>query len=874
MASDSPVIHADKILWKTNDPVWIDQWPLSKEKLLAARELVQEQLQLGHIEISTSPWNSPIFVIKKKSGKWRLLQDLRAVNKTMYPMGALQPGLPHPMAIPAKYYKLVIDLKDCFYTIPLHPEDCKRFAFSVPSVNLQEPMERYQWKVLPQGMANSPTLCQKFVAQAIKQVRMQYPDLVVIHYMDDILMAAEDSEYLTQAYGCMQKDLKLFGLKIAEEKIQRDFPYKYLGFQLYPKYFLPQKLAISITNYKTLNDFQKLLGDINWIRPSLKLTTQDLSPLFQILQGDSDPSSPRNMTHEGRVALKKVEQAIEQARLNYADITKPWSLIILPTSHTPTGVLYQSGVLYWIHGSHSQSSTLKSYPVKVAERVQTGRKLSLLYLGHDPHVIILPYKDQQITWLLNMVDEFACALANFSGQVSNVYPQDKVLSFSSCHPFVFPKVTKFSPIANATVVYTDGSSNGRAVLTDGKQQWCWQLKGVSAQMAELYAVYQAFIKFSQALNIYTDSLYIVQALQWLEVVPVIQSKVSYVQQHLSLIQSLLTQRQYPCFIGHIRSHSGLPGPLSEGNNLADCLTKLVAVNLEQAIASHALHHQSAKTLRQQFKLTREQARGIVKQCSSCAPLLPVPHYGVNPRGLLPNDLWQMDVTHIPQFGKLSYVHVTIDTYSHFVMASALSGEKASHVCTHLLTCFSILGIPKVIKTDNGPAYVSTTFKQFCSKFNIVVKTGIPYNPQGQGIVEKANHLLKTQLRKQKGGIWGIKDTPKSLLAHSLFVLNFLNLDDAGLTAADRHWNPTSTAKPLVYWRDPMDNSMHGPDPVLVWGRGYVCVFPTDAPAPRWLPARCVRHAENKNRKIEKKDVSPDLAEDGAPEEGSKEDEGI
>ena len=83
-------------------------------------------------------------------------------------MGALQPELPSPVAIPKESYKIVVDLKDCFFTIPLHPEDCERFAFSVPSINFKEPMKRYQWIVLPQGMANSPTLCQKFVAQAIQ----------------------------------------------------------------------------------------------------------------------------------------------------------------------------------------------------------------------------------------------------------------------------------------------------------------------------------------------------------------------------------------------------------------------------------------------------------------------------------------------------------------------------------------------------------------------------------------------------------------------------------------------------------------------------------------------------------------------------------
>ena len=66
------------------------QWPLSSEKLQAAKELVEEQLKLGHLEPTQSPWNTPVFVIKKKSGKWRLLHDLRAINAQMNIMGPVQ----------------------------------------------------------------------------------------------------------------------------------------------------------------------------------------------------------------------------------------------------------------------------------------------------------------------------------------------------------------------------------------------------------------------------------------------------------------------------------------------------------------------------------------------------------------------------------------------------------------------------------------------------------------------------------------------------------------------------------------------------------------------------------------------------------------
>ncbi|MGE9640974.1 hypothetical protein ACQP3J_28415, partial [Escherichia coli] len=43
--------------------------------------------------------------------------------------------------------------------------------------------------------------------------------------------------------------------------------------------------------------------------------------------------------------------------------------------------------------------------------------------------------------------------------------------------------------------------------------------------------------------------------------------------------------------------------------------------------------------------------------------------GVNLRGLKPQVLWQMYVTHFPQFEKLAYIHVTIETYSHVVTPS-------------------------------------------------------------------------------------------------------------------------------------------------------------------------------------------------------------
>ena len=66
-------------------------------------------------------------------------------------------------------------------------------------------------------------------------------------------------------------------------------------------------------------------------------------------------------------------------------------------------------------------------------------------------------------------------------------------------------------------------------------------------------------------------------------------------------------------------------------------------------------------------------------------------------------------------------------------------------------------------------------------------TGLPYNPQGQGIIERAHRTLKSYLIKQKGGIAkDLTPIPRVAIAVALFTVNFLNLDDHSQTAADRH----------------------------------------------------------------------------------------
>jgi hypothetical protein len=101
-----------------------------------------------------------------------------------------------------------------------------------------------------------------------------------------------------------------------------------LSFRLTDQAVSPQKIIIRRDGLKTLNDFQKLLGDINWLRPYLKLTTGELRPLFDILKGRTEPTSSRSLTSEGLLALQQVERAIEKQFVTYIDYSLLLQLFI------------------------------------------------------------------------------------------------------------------------------------------------------------------------------------------------------------------------------------------------------------------------------------------------------------------------------------------------------------------------------------------------------------------------------------------------------------------------------------------------------------------------------------------------------------------
>lgn len=72
----------------------------------------------------------------------------------------------------------------------------------------------------------------------------------------------------------------------------------------------------------------------------------------------------------------------------------------------------------------------------------------------------------------------------------------------------------------------------------------------------------------------------------------------------------------------------------------------------------------------------------------------------------------------------------------------------------------------------------------------------------------------------------------------------MQLDKEGRSAAERHANTSPSKLGYAKWKDVLTGSWNGPDPVLAWARGSVCMFPQNLAEPVWVPERLVRRCQS------------------------------
>lgn len=141
-------------------PIRIRQYPKGKEAQEGICPHITRLLQEGILVPCKSSWNTPLLPVKKPgTSDYRPVQDLREVNKRVQD---LHPTVPNPYNLlstlpPERAWYTVLDLKDAFFCLRLHPNSQPLFAFEWRNPENGR-TGQLTWTRLPQGFKNSPTL--------------------------------------------------------------------------------------------------------------------------------------------------------------------------------------------------------------------------------------------------------------------------------------------------------------------------------------------------------------------------------------------------------------------------------------------------------------------------------------------------------------------------------------------------------------------------------------------------------------------------------------------------------------------------------------------------------------------------------------------
>ena len=251
--------------------------PLAKRE--EASQAIRDMREQGVIEPSTSPWASPIVLVRKKDGSTRFCVDYRKLNnvthKDSYPLPRIDDTLESLSG--AKWFS-TLDLKSVYWQVELDGQDKEKTAFTTGN-------GLWQFRVMPFGLCNAPATFERLMEQVLAGLPLH----VCLVYLDDILVPGKTFEEELANLRKVFERLKEAKLKLSPKKctlFQQEVTY--LGHVVSEAGVAmdPEKVKVVQTwpIPKTIKEVRSFLGLCSYYRRFIPAFADIAHPLHQYSQ--------------------------------------------------------------------------------------------------------------------------------------------------------------------------------------------------------------------------------------------------------------------------------------------------------------------------------------------------------------------------------------------------------------------------------------------------------------------------------------------------------------------------------------------------------------------------------------------------------------